>query len=61
MVVGHDPSTTNEEITAKLLRGVCGVKSRAELDHDSVSAATFDCYIRKPYMEHLQSGNRFVA
>lgn len=51
----------NDEGTAIRLRRVCGVDSRAELDHDDMAAARFEAHIRRPYMDHLQSGNRFVA
>ena len=49
-----------EDRVKEWLRALCGVSSRRELDHDNGAAHKFDAYIRKPYMEHLQSGNRFV-
>ena len=52
----------NPEIAAAIqIRHVCGVRSRAELDHDDLAAARFEAHIRRPYMDHLQSGNGFVA
>ena len=59
--VGLDMNLTEDEIATSLMRSVCGVKSRAELDHDDLAAARFEAHIRRPYMDHLQSGNRFVA
>jgi len=50
-----------EDRVKEWLRALCGVSSRRELDHDNGAAHKFDAYIRKPYMDHLQSGNRFVA
>ena len=58
--VGLDMNLTEEEIATSLLRSVCGIKSRAELDHDDLASARFEAHIRRPYMAHLQSGNRFV-
>ena len=49
-----------EDRVKEWLRALCGVSSRRELDHDNGAAHKFDAYIRKPYMDHLQSGNRFV-
>jgi hypothetical protein len=48
-----------EEAAADIVRSVCHVSSRAELDHNSVAAHNFDWAIRKPYMQHLQSGARY--
>lgn len=60
IVVGRDPNTTPEQDSAMIVRRVCEVKSRAELDHNTVAAHTFEYAIRKPYMEHLQRGPRFL-
>lgn len=38
-----------EDRAASIIRGVCSVRSRAELDHDSSAAATFHAAIRKPW------------
>jgi hypothetical protein len=54
-------STGDETAAAVQVRSICGVTSRAELDHDYMAAARFEAHIRRPYMEHLQSGDRFVA
>jgi len=59
--VGLDMNLTEDEIATSLLRSVCGIKSRAELDHDDLAAARFEAHIRRPYMDHLQSGHRFVT
>lgn len=39
----------DEEETAEMLRQVCGVSTRALLDHDTAAAARFHELIRKPY------------
>jgi len=44
---------------AQCVRDVCHVGSRADLDHNSLAAALFESNFRRPYMEHLQSGNRY--
>jgi hypothetical protein len=44
----------NASIAAKVVRKVCGVASRAELDHDPEAAALFHVLIRAPYQAHLQ-------
>ena len=49
--------TGDETAAAVQVRSICGVTSRAELDHDYMAAARFEAHIRRPYMEHLQSGN----
>ena len=50
-------SLDRESGSATQVRRLCGVDSRAELDHDALAAARFEAHIRRPYMEHLQSGN----
>lgn len=39
-----------EERAAQIVRHVCGVKSRAELDHNAHAAERFHELIRKPWM-----------
>lgn len=45
--------TPTHDRAAAVLRKICNVSSRAELDHDAVAAHTFDTVIRRPYMHHL--------
>lgn len=40
---------------AELIRRLCFVRSRAELDHDAHAATIFHHRIRLPYAEHLRS------
>lgn len=42
------------EVAAELIRRHCGVKSRAELDHDKRAADQFHAAIRQPFAAHLQ-------
>jgi hypothetical protein len=39
---------------AEYIRAMCGVESRAELDHNPEAAAAFHKYIRQPYADWLQ-------
>lgn len=39
--------------SASVLRDVCGVESRAELDHDHAAALRFHELIRQPFARHL--------
>lgn len=43
------------ESAAAFIRAVCGVKSRAQLDHDAAARAKFDQHIRKPYAKYRAS------
>lgn len=56
----HEPGDNAEMSAATQVRKICNIASRAELDHHDLAAAQFDFAIRKPYMEHLQSGARFI-
>lgn len=42
-------STVPSEIAAEVVRILCGVESRAQLDHDTEAAALFHRYIRLPF------------
>lgn len=42
-----------EAMARALILVACGIKSRAELDHDAGAAARFDELVRRPYLEHL--------
>jgi hypothetical protein len=46
-------STFDEDETAEAVRAVCGVISRAQLDHDPEAAQRFHELIRRPYNEHV--------
>lgn len=43
------------EDAAAFIRAVCGVDSRAQLDHDAAARAKFDRHIRKPYAKYRAS------
>jgi hypothetical protein len=43
------PEIDREETVAALIREMCGVKSRAELDHNAAAAKIFHDQIRKPW------------
>ena len=45
------PGATPATWAASVIRAVCSVESRAELDNDSAAAERFDRLIRRPYME----------
>jgi hypothetical protein len=40
------------EQSALVVRSVCGVKSRAEIDNDPAAMERFDRLIRRPWLEH---------
>nr|WP_257030476.1 hypothetical protein [Paraburkholderia bryophila] len=42
-------------MAAQFIRTVCGIASRADLDHDPAARARFDQYIRKPYAKYRAS------
>ncbi len=44
-------SVSGEEAAADAIRKLCGVTSRAELDHNEAAAAIFHAEIRKPWLE----------
>lgn len=43
-------SVSSLDVAAEVVRQICGVKSRAALDHNPAAARIFDEQIRKPYM-----------
>lgn len=49
------------EASAAILRALCGVESRIELDHDEVAAARFHERIRLPYMAYLAANTEQAA
>ncbi len=48
------PHLSDEEAVAEIVRKVCGVKSRAELDTDGPTGRKFDALVRKPWFEFVQ-------
>lgn len=46
---------------AKIVREICVIDSRAELDHNEMAANRFHEIIRKPYAEWLRTDGREVA
>jgi hypothetical protein len=40
---------------AHCIKAICGINSRAELDHDPVAAEKFHTLIRGPYQKHLMA------
>lgn len=51
--VSFDHAPTNTEIAAAMVREVCGVASRVELDHNPKAAEAFHSLIRMPYSNFL--------
>lgn len=47
-------SAVNQDGAARLVRAICGVNSRAELDHDTKAAHLFHEQIRKPFNRYCQ-------
>jgi len=45
----------NEKEAAKWARSICGVGSRADLDHDEAAANYFHQAIRRPYLDFLKT------
>jgi hypothetical protein len=50
-----DPNDFDEESAASAMRLICGVDSRALLDHNAAAAAEFHRHIRLPWREHQES------
>jgi hypothetical protein len=42
-----------EKDAAQIIYNICGIKSRAELDHDPLAASKFQDFIRHPFMDWL--------
>lgn len=52
---GHVPADRlPEDRAASIIRGVCSVRSRAELDHDAPAAEIFHAAIRKPWLAYCE-------
>lgn len=47
-------TVTDEEIAAGIVRVICKVRSRAELDHSPEAAERFEINFRRPYMAYLR-------
>lgn len=45
---------THEELATSVVRRVCNIKSRAELDHSPAAKALFDRHFRLPFSSHLR-------
>ena len=43
------------DVAAEVIRSMCGIASRAELDHNAGAAAIFDREFREPYHEHWRN------
>lgn len=49
--IGAAPSgVTAQQHAAQYVREVCGITSRAELDHNAAAATLFHTVIRRPYL-----------
>lgn len=48
------PGATPATWAASVIRAVCSVESRAELDNDATAAERFDRLIRRPYFEQVK-------
>lgn len=46
---------SGEKGAAAFIYAVCGITSRAHLDHDAAARARFDQHIRKPYAKYRAS------
>ena len=47
------------DVAAGFVRTVCGIETRADLDHDGAAEAKFHICIRLPYMRWLQGMRTF--
>lgn len=50
---------TDDQTAAEVVRRVCGVASRAELDSAGKAEATFHVRVRLPYMRWMQGVKRW--
>lgn len=49
----HQHQEWNAETSAEYIRGLCGIESRAELDHNPEAEALFHTYIRANFSKYL--------
>lgn len=54
----YDPLPRNAEDAATIIRKVCKIESRSELDHDQVAADQFHRHFRLPYAAWLDGRNK---
>lgn len=57
----HEYTVGNEPDAAKTLYELCGIASRAELDHNPSAADKFHKLIRVPFMEYQRALERMAA
>jgi hypothetical protein len=50
----HWIDSDNAETAAQYIRTMCGVKSRAELDHNAEAAQNFHRYFREPFIRYCR-------
>lgn len=55
MRLKYDPMPVTADDAATIIKKVCGITSRAYLDHDPVAAARFHEVFRNPYRAYLGS------
>lgn len=56
--IRYDPLPQTAEDAATIIRNLCKVESRAELDHDDAAASVFHREFRLPYNAWLDGRNR---
>lgn len=49
----HPSNAWNQDTSARYIKNLCGVESRAELDHDEDAAALFHEHIRAKFSKYL--------
>jgi hypothetical protein len=50
--IGAAPQgVSDQQHAAQFVRDVCGIESRAELDHDANAATLFHAAVRRPFVE----------
>lgn len=54
----YDPLPQTAEDAATIIRNVCKIESRAELDHNEAAAQRFHSHFRLPYRDHLDGRNK---
>jgi hypothetical protein len=47
-------TTRKREDAADVIRAICQINSRAELDHDPIALEAFNEHIRHPFMKYMQ-------
>lgn len=54
LVYAEEAKEGRDDLTARVVRHICNVESRAELDHNPVAAEKFHELIRKPWARYCQ-------